>query len=156
MLKIAIPSLLLAGLLGCVNIPPLIEPDPGRVVWFQEPTIGSDAEELDDLVIDAVRDWQWGRYIGDCQHADICVTHGFMESGISGRAYFGMNTCHAEIMTPTYAIVVHEIGHCLGLGHSADRHSYMFATVRPTFPTDDWPLQSITRADREALQLLIP
>lgn len=132
------------------DLPAPVAPRPDRIAWHREPRIATNAPELHPLVVQAIDDWGWGQLVAECLDADICVARDAMEGGRRawGRASWDPGDdarCHAEVIIPSYAVVVHELGHCFGLGHSEDRRSLMHAR------TGTGGFQHLTRADHEAL-----
>lgn len=149
------PRIALVLWLVCVStacsIPPPIAPRHDAIAWEREPTIATDTPALRGLLREAVAAWGWGRIVEDCYEADICVSRDAMEGGRRawGRASWERDEasrCQADVMLESLSVVVHELGHCYGLGHSEDGRSLMHGRAY-----DGSRLQHITAADRAAL-----
>ena len=109
---------------------------PTRTRWGQEPTVGTDDPSLEQSTRWALGRgaWGWGRFVGSCDGADICVRRGFFHprSQVGVAIWPGQNNrCDALVLDgdpdlQAY-IVAHEVGHCFGLHHNPDQpRSIMF------------------------------
>ena len=120
-----------------------------RVKWDTEPVICTEEPELVPYIKHAVRSWGWVRYSATCTGANTVVkSDPFLEPGILGRANWeeGFNYCFISIKKLSQFVITHEIGHCIGLGHSQDRASVMY----PTY--DGQRSHGVTNHDRGMLE----
>lgn len=129
------------ALLFLVGCGPYIGPTAGTGWrWRHEPTVGTASPALAPLVERAVDAWGYGRLLSTCEGADVCViASAASRAGPVGRrciAEVAIGGAALEQPPPGVALVVeHEIGHCYGLGHSADPGSVMYP--QPTHDVSD-------------------
>lgn len=147
-------GMVICFLLTACSLPAPVSPRHDRVAWGREPTVGTDDEALRPVVQQAIAAWGWGRLVETCESADICVARDALEgAGDSwGRASWrpdGPARCRVAVMVETFGVVAHELGHCFGLGHSADRRSVMYRRARGAHVAG--LAQFITLSDRDAL-----
>lgn len=142
MTRSALALLLLAG------CGPYVGPTAGTGWrWRHEPTVGTASPALAPLVEHAVEAWGYGRAVPSCVGADVCViASGASRAGPVGRrciAEVAIGGAALEQPPEGVALVAeHEIGHCYGLGHSADPEDVMFPT----------PTHGVSDADRAVLR----
>lgn len=137
----------LALLLSCA-VPPVVSPLDSAIGWNTCPSVGTNVSRFRRDVKIAAREWGIPFNV-DCDGADICVEWG---SGYPPAGFVGLplrQPCTAHVNTHTTDVILHEVGHCIGLDHSRDPWSVMKPLLprAPNFSTDLGPINIVTRTD---------